>query len=487
MNKSEREEILSVGIDVGTTTTQLVLSRLVVANVAPGSSVPRLEIVDKEVIYRSGIHLTPLVSPELIDAQAVTGIVAQEYLAAGLDPSRVKSGAVIITGETAKKENARQLLDHLAGYAGDFVVATAGPNLESIIAGRGSGASEHSRQHHNTVINIDVGGGTSNIAVYSSGKAVDATCVNVGGRLLVLRPGSGEITYVSAPGRKVLDYCGLEADVGDRLSLADIITMAGSMAEAVKSVLGPEGPDFLARELLMTPELRLDYKVNGVMISGGVADYVYDKGEIPLTLSDGARYGDIGPFLGQALRQDFGSGPWPLLAPRETIRATVIGAGTQTMNISGSTIRISPEALPLRNVPVIRPFRFSVPPDPGAVAGEIAKQLSSHLDGGEPPVLALALPGPVDHSYTAVVSLAEGIVEGMRDYLESASPLVVVLERDCGRVLGQTLALRLGTEKSILCIDQVCVDDGDYIDVGKPLMDGKVVPVTVKTLVFESR
>ena len=130
------ETLKSVGIDIGTSTTQLVVSKLTLENRANPFSVPRIAITDREIIYRSRIHFTPLLSETVIDAPGVREIVAEEYRRAGLRREEVQTGAVIITGETARKENAREVLNALSEFAGDFVVATAGPDLESILAGR---------------------------------------------------------------------------------------------------------------------------------------------------------------------------------------------------------------------------------------------------------------------------------------------------------------------------------------------------------------
>ena len=133
-----REQLLSVGIDIGTSTTQLVISRLTLENRANPFSVPRVDISEREVLYRSEIHFTPLKSDVRIDGPGVRAIVAEEYQKSGFRPQEVATGAVIITGETARKENAQEVLSALAEFAGDFVVATAGPDLESILAARGA-------------------------------------------------------------------------------------------------------------------------------------------------------------------------------------------------------------------------------------------------------------------------------------------------------------------------------------------------------------
>ncbi|MGL5085887.1 MAG: ethanolamine ammonia-lyase reactivating factor EutA, partial [Clostridium sp.] len=154
-----REELLSVGIDIGTSTTQLVFSKLIIENIASNFTIPRISIVDKEIVYRSDIYFTPLISLTEIDAEGVKDIVDTEYKKSGINKADIKTGAVIITGETARKENANDVLHTLSGFAGDFVVATAGPDLESIISGKGAGAHIYSKEHSTSVVNIDIGGG----------------------------------------------------------------------------------------------------------------------------------------------------------------------------------------------------------------------------------------------------------------------------------------------------------------------------------------
>lgn len=477
------EEILSVGIDVGTTTTQMVASRIQVCNIAPGAAIPRMTIVGKEILYRSGIHFTPLLNRDLIDAQRVTEIIAREYHQAGLSPEQVDTGAVIITGETARKENARTLLEALAGYAGNFVVATAGPILESVIAGRGAGAAALSLQMHRTVLNIDVGGGTSNLAVFQEGHPVDATCINIGGRLLEIDQGGDQLKYLAPAARIVLEECGLELDVGENLSLDQLRAVARAMSGAVRVLLEIKALPQSSQRVMMGPPLKLDYPIQVVTFSGGVADFVYTKEEL-WSVSEGSKYGDIGPFLGAALREDFAGENWELIKPGETIRATVIGAGAHTLNLSGSTVKVSPDLLPLRNVPVVKPFTDSIPLLPGDLASDLAKKMMPYWSGefNEPVAIAFK---DLGWGFKKIQANAAAIAAVARDYVKSGQPLILILEEDCAKVLGQTLAAILGEQKGIICLDQLSVNDGDYIDIGEPIMDGTVVPVIIKTLVFE--
>jgi ethanolamine utilization protein EutA len=482
---SGHQTIISVGLDIGTTTTQLVISRLTIKNVAPGSAVPRMEIIDKEILYRSDIHFTPLKDHDLIDAVAVARIVATEYRAAGLTADEVDTGAVIITGEMAKKDNARNIILSMAGLAGDFVVATAGVNLEAILAGKGSGAARYSKEKHRVTLNIDIGGGTSNIGVFREGRAIDTACLNVGGRLIKLERGGDKIVFIAEPAQEVLNQAGLPLAAGDRVSLTDLKTVAQLMAECIVELISTGNLSGLTRELLMTPPLKLDYPVEKVMISGGVADYVYSDFN-PMSVAEVSGYGDTGPLLGWAVREQMKAKGVELLKPGETIRATVIGAGTHSVTLSGSTISVKEENLPMRNVPVISPFPGGVPGDVEEIKTLIERAIEQVTADGSVDQVALAMEGPQEPTFEAIRTLAKGIVRGSKSYLEEDKPLVVVLRKDCAKVLGQSLQVEIGKEAQVVCIDQVRVDEGDYIDIGKPMFGGRVVPVVVKTLVFNS-
>lgn len=483
MPEPANQRIMSVGIDIGTTTTQLVISQLTIENTASGSLVPHVEITGKEVIHRSRIYFTPLIDRDLVNAVAVAGIVESEYQAAGLTPEMIDTGAVIITGETAKKENAKAIIDALAGFAGDFVVATAGANLEAVFAGKGSGAALYSVQRHQVVVNIDVGGGTSNYAVFYEGKAVDSSCLNVGGHLIEFEPGGDRITYISEPAKIALHSAGQKLRAGERITLPQLRPVVKAMAASVVDVLLTTQPGGLSRELLMTPPLKLEHPLSKVMISGGVADYVYAPAG-PEDMAGVTAFGDFGPLLGWELKIALEAAGFVLEKPQETVRATVIGTGTQSVNLSGSTIHLQEKTLPLRNVMVISPFSTEMPETPQKIGeiikSEILRLQINHSEG----VVAIALKGPRTMAFAEIQHLAQGLLWGLADYLCKDKPLILVIEADCGKVLGQCINALADRHLELICIDQVEVDNCDYMDIGKPLMGGRVVPVVLKTLVF---
>ncbi|HEX3027043.1 MAG TPA: ethanolamine ammonia-lyase reactivating factor EutA, partial [Clostridia bacterium] len=421
-----------------------------------------------------------VVDHHLIDVSELRRIIEKEYQKAGFSAKAIDTGAIIITGETAKKENAEKILHELAGFAGDFVVAAAGPELESILAGKGSGAAELSKKTGKTIINLDIGGGTTNIAVFECGRVADAICVNVGGRLIEIDAESHEIAYISRPAQLFLDYCRINLKKGDRADQSQIETVCKAMAEYVGQIaLGEETPSALS-EILMTAPLKRNYRYDGVMFSGGVAEYIYLKNAAH---SQDYAYGDMGPVLARAFQNCPLAGDYNLISPDQAIRATVVGAGTQTVNLSGSTIFIDKSILPVRNIPVAkvdwRQFPEREEDLSDLICGAIRRYQSSDHKG----ILAVSMPCPQPLSFSNISRMAGGIYDAWKKTIVPA-PLVIILEKDIGKVLGQTLYTLSDGKMKFLSIDSVSLSDGDYIDIGKPISADDVVPVMIKTLIF---
>lgn len=473
-----RESILSVGIDIGTSTTQLVFSRITIENTASMISVPRIKIADKEVVYRSDIHFTPLKSASEIDGESVRLIVKAEYEKAGVTPDQVQTGAVIITGETARKENAAEVQKALSHFAGEFVVATAGPALEGIIAGKGANASGEAKKRGAVVANLDIGGGTTNIAVFDNGEVIDTSCLDIGGRLIKVE--NDKIAYVSDKIAKLAASNNIPLSVGQPADRGFLTKIAIRMAELLEEVVGAKSATDDLALICTDKDLRRDYTIDYVTISGGVADCIVDE-----ITGDTFCYGDIGLLLGRAIAHSAIGTDVKLLTPAETIRATVVGAGSHTTDISGSTISISGNSLPIQNIPVLKLSKEdeALPFDQWQTV--IREKVEwFQLQEGQKQMPALAFKGPRDIAFSDIHILAESIINGMETVIREDVPLTVVVENDLAKALGQTLQAKLGSAKDVICIDTVKVENGDYIDIGRQLAGGNVVPVIVKTLLF---
>lgn len=454
--------VLSVGIDIGTTTTGMIVSRLGFSNTATSWSVPRVDITEKKVLYRSSMYFTPMLDETHLDGEAIRQLIAEEYRKAGVEPGAVESGAVIITGESALKENADAVTSSLSQFAGEFVVATAGPQLESLIAGKGAGAQQYSKDRGCTVVNLDIGGGTTNIAAFCCGEEAGLDCLHIGGRLLRYDK-TGGITYVS-PWLKALTK-----PEGYVLKLGMTVT-AHRMGHLT---------DLMVRELEKSIQA---YPANCCLsFSGGVGDCFYSRE------GDVYRYGDLGVSLAHSIQYSSLTESYTVIQPRETIRATVVGAGIYTTVVSGSTITYSDHLFPLKNIPA---FQAGENAERMAFRGS-SKALTEELRwftnlSGEDTLL-MCFRGEKKVTYEELCNLARSIGEASREILPETMPLLVLTEQDMAKSLGQTLQryLKETEKREIVCIDKIKTQPGDYVDIGRPLMNGLAVPVVVKTLIFQ--
>ena len=439
-----------MGLDVGTTSTQLIVSELTVENRASGFAVPEMEITQRKIRYRSPVYFTPLLEGKKVDGAKLKEIVEEEYGQAGISREQVDTGAIIITGETSRRENARTVLSALSELAGDFVVATAGPDLESVLAAKGAGAVEYSARTGKTVLHMDIGGGTSNLALIREGKIEATGCLNVGGRLVKFSE-RGAVTYLSPVLEGITNLkLGQIPTKKDRAYLARQLTMALEMAA------GTREPEALLQKLMteeaVHPWIPPEEAVT-ISFSGGVADCI--GSDFP-----DLAFGDLGPELGKAIRESsLCRGDYIL--GEETIRATVIGAGCHSTQLSGSTVYHQNIQFPLKNLTVVETEDFSD-----------LKQALAAREG----TAVLSYRGKPSPGYREITALAEKILA------QKDGPILLCLQQDMAKALGQALALRLPAQAQILCIDRIRVEEGSYLDIGAPV--GDALPVVVKTLVL---
>jgi ethanolamine utilization protein EutA len=476
------EFLLSVGIDLGTTTTQVIFSRIEVENTASITSVPRIKIVGKEIIYRSGIYFTPLLNRTTIDTPKVREILENEYKKAHIVPREVSAGAVIITGETARKENSEAALNTLSGLAGDFVVATAGSDLESILAGRGAGTADMSKEWLNRVlVNLDIGGGTTNIAAFRNGVPVDTSCLDIGGRQIILDPRSHTLTYVAEKVKALVQRMGLGIAEGKGAAMGDIEALCDRLAGILAQSLGLEPPTADLDLFITAHPLRSAWDFRGLTYSGGVADFVYHDYDPHNPFP----YGDIGAILGYAIRNSGVLNRIERLMPKETIRATVVGAGSNSMDISGSTIAWSESAmLPIRNIPIVKMTDEDEADEYKFFASRLAEKLTWYQDeSGNYQQLAVGFKGVHNPSFEMLRDLSKKILEGMADYLAADLMVICIIDNDMAKSLGNLLMNAL-PDKKVIVLDTIKVENGDYIDIGVPVAQGRVIPVVIKTLIF---
>jgi ethanolamine utilization protein EutA len=483
--------LVCVGIDIGSSGTQVIFSRVYMRRLSEELT-SRYFVVKRETLYQSPVALTPYQSETRIDERAVGDIVDAAYAAANIHPDQIDTGAVILTGEALRRENAKAIADVIAEMGGEFVCATAGHHMESLLAAYGSGAALASHELQRPVLNVDIGGGTTKLALVENGRVVHTAAIHIGGRLAVVgtEPGcafaSGSdpgfrLTRLDPAGAQLARNAGVTWTLGGSATPAEIDRVASWMADALIRALTLAVTPSPIDALWLTDPLEPVEGIGGVMFSGGVAEYIYGREE--------RDFNDLGRRLGSAVRQRLEANalPYPLLPAGECIRATAIGASEYSVQLSGNTVYISnPGALlPRKNLQVIQPdVALGDIVEPTRVTQAIRKHLAAFdLREGEAEV-ALAFRWEGAPSYDRLAGLARGIVEALPMTLMEAKPIYLVLDGDVAHSLGALLKEEWTIASEVLVIDGVSLWDFDYVDLGRVRMPSYTVPVTIKSLVF---
>ncbi|MEZ4503448.1 MAG: ethanolamine ammonia-lyase reactivating factor EutA [Dehalococcoidia bacterium] len=471
-------QLVTVGIDIGSATSHLMFSKILLQLVGEDRDVHSV-VVGREILWQSPIMMTPYLEDGSIDAGALRELVALSYLAVDATDLDIDSGAIILTGEALKRENARTLVEVLATQTGKFVCATAGHHLEAVLAANGSGTVARSRRDERTLLNVDIGGGTTKFAIVRDGEILATAAVAVGARQLV-KDESRRLLRIDEPVRQTAASLGIDLRLGEVLADKDEASIVSAWTKVLAGIVAGRAPDALTRSLMLTDPLVRDVAPQALTFSGGVSEYIYSRESRDL--------GDLGLPLAAAIRRALGNGQITLpsiIDPNLGIRATAVGASLFTVQV-GINLFISDEAmLPLANVPVLVPrldasHSLSIEAVSDAIRDALVR---SDLEEGEQPV-ALALFWPEDEESLDLATLARGIQAALPRTIDEAVPLVLTTNLPISRELGSMLKHDVGIPGDVLAVEGVSAAEFDFLDVAPIVHPSEVVPITIKSLLF---
>jgi ethanolamine utilization protein EutA (predicted chaperonin) len=475
MQEEETLQLTSVGVDIGSSTSHLVFSRLELT--LEGS---RYRVTKRDVLNESQILLTPYVDDTRIDVDALETFINEQYKTAKIRREDVDTGALILTGVAVRRRNARAIAELFAEEAGKFVAVSAGDGLEATMAAHGSGAVAHSEKIGGVVLNIDIGGGTSKFAVCNNGKVQEVSAIDVGARLLAF-DNDGAVVRIEEAGRKHAGWAGFAAELGQKISQDNLEKMVGGMIDKLFAMLKPDAVSEEFEGLLRLPRLTYRGEIDCVMFSGGVSEFIYNRTK--------TAFGDLGPLIAEEVHRRIGELGLLVMEPNVRIRATVIGASQYTVQVSGNTVFISPvDAVPVRNIAVVAP-EFPLNQDEftkDAVrdAALTALRRLDLLSARQPVAVAFHWDGSA--TFFRLQAFCSGIAEGLKDILAKGHPLVLVNDGDIGGIVGLHFQEELQMQSPIVSIDGIALSDFDYIDIGALIQSSGAVPVVIKSLIFPS-
>ncbi len=474
--RQETVELTTVGIDIGSSTSHLLFARLLLQRQTQGLS-SRFETVKREVTWRSPIGLTPFLPDGTIDAEKLAAFIGEQFQHAGLDRAGIDTGAVILTGEAIKRRNARAIDDLFAEQGGRFVCATAGHRLESTLAAHGSGAVEYSRRSGQCLLHVDIGGGTTKLALIDAGKVLSVSAFAIGGRIIAQEE-NGSWARVDDTARLLAEEQGLAITPDILADPAVRARLAERLAELVLDQIAGAPLDALGQKLVLTEVLQRSKPPQAISFSGGVSEYMFAR--------ETREFGDVARLLAMAIQRQFRARlELPMIDPGQGIRATVIGASQFTAQVSGKTIYFSDSAhLHVHNVPVVHlGDHFSARSTPAEWAAAITAAALRH-DLASDQRMALAFRWIASPDYRHLRACAEGIRAALCPAGDRAELLLLLIDGDVGRSLGCILREELHLACPLVSLDGVILQEFDYVDIGDVIEPPGVVPVIIKSLIF---
>jgi ethanolamine utilization protein EutA len=474
IESQEHLELKTVGIDIGSSTSHLLFAKIILEREAQDLS-SRYVIVRRDIVWRSPIMLTPFTAAGAIDADALGAFIEKCYFDAGTTPDAIDSGAVILTGEAIKKSNAEAIDELFAEHAGKFVCATAGHQLEAVLTAHGSGAARYSQDPDTCVLHVDIGGGTTKLALIYGGTVLDVAAFAVGGRLIATDE-NGAWTRIDDAAYLLAKELGVPATPESFADPETRARIASRLADVAIDYITGAPLDALARSLQLTPELKRTRVPSAITVSGGVAEYVFKR--------QVKEFGDVAMLLAAELRERFRARlTIPVVDPGAGIRATVLGASQFTVQVSGKTIYVSDlGVLPLRNVPVVR-LEIPAVVDPVELEAMLRRGIE-RLEREPDAIIAVAFSWTRAPEYRELLGVARAIERAVSHPKARTAPLVVLIDGDVGKTFGHLLRDELEMACELISIDSVDLRDFDFVDVGAMVTPPGVIPLVIKSLIF---
>lgn len=470
--------LTSVGIDIGSSGTQVIFSTIHLQRKAD-SHASKYVIVDRQTAYASPVRFTPFTGETEIDAEALGAIIDEAYTNAAILPRDIDTGVVILTGEALRRDNAEAIAGVVAAKGGDFLTATAGNHMEAMLAAYGSGAAKESHDRQSRILNVDIGGGTTKLALLDRGEIVWTAALHIGGRLIAAD--AGLVTRAEPVGRHFAEAAGVPLAVGDPVSADQMHVIAAHMADLLVAAVTSQNMSDKVRTLFLT-DVPDDFDgLSGIVFSGGVGAYVSGQ--------ETQDFGDLGFHLGALLRTRAEAGELgaPMIEAGSAIRATALGASEYSVQLSGqtSTVTAPGRSLPRRSLQVLKP---TIDLAAAPAAQEVATAILTHFEAFDlDPAhheAVLAFEFDAAPEYSLIRALADGIATAMAGRLSAGQGLYVMIDGDIAQTLGGILRDELGLQNDLLILDGISLRDFDYIDLGKIRLPSFTVPVTVKSLLF---
>jgi ethanolamine utilization protein EutA len=459
-----------VGLDFGTTTSSCVVASATLAHNAVSG---RQQLTGLREDYRSELVFTPYLVDGLDDARL--GDYVDAWLTAGnVRADEIFGGGALLTGLSAQERNADVLVELVRSRLSDALIATAGdPSLEAWLAFQASTSALSKSQPERWFVNLDMGGGTTNVALGRNGEVIATGSLFVGARHVQFEPGTYRIARLSDYARGLFDHLGIDRKPGDTLATEELEAILDFYVELLGAAVAGDTRAFEPPIANLHQQVAFwlppDVRDPIVTVSGGVGELVYaaiDGKPLPTTTF----FGDLGIDLARRLLAARGwAAHFREFQPACAGRATVYGLLLHATQVSGSTLFLpDPAVLPLRDLPILG--RISGNSTEAQIRDILQLVRASPLGG----CLQVAL---ADRRAADVAAVGERIATTLRTLgFPSDHPLVLIVEENVGKALGQYVSRWGSISLKLVVLDEIVTRDARFVQIGS--MQNQVVPVS---------